>query len=648
MIEIAGTCGFCNGAAAAFKKALQAVKENPGRRIVLYGRLLHNQDVIDALKEKGIVQKNSIHEFQENDILIIRAHGETKETFANLAERGLACIDCTCPKVRRIHESIAEKYKAGYCVVIIGEIVQGRLHPEVTASNSYCDNKGVIITQPEDIDAERIQEKNIFVIAQTTLNSAKFEMLSQKIQSAYPDCRVEIQNSLCGAQEKNHASSVRLAEHSDTMLVIGGAESANTAELYNKCAAVCADTRRIESRCDFYEALIKGSIDTGVNIGLTGGASTPLYIINECKQLLQFKRFYEYARARIKEKIDVYVELFLRDIHPLLERPALQFAALAQSRAAKLLRGTLVALGYKMTRKTGESYLHSIDLAASYEFFETAVLAHDDVFDKAGERRGVQTIHKKISDDYCAEYGCEQKERIAFNAASLAVCAGDWAFYFLNQMILSAYKNERCLAAVLEYFNNIVISTIKGEMLDIALPLEEQLGISHEQDIEDYVFQIDTLKTACYTTIGPLCLGLTLGGAQSAVITKMEELLACLGIAFQAKDDWLNIYGTAEQGKPLCNDISEFKMTFFYAEACKNQETKKALLDYYGKENLTNEDCETVRRIFENSGIKDAVEKIITENLEKCRALLQQIEFNHQEDRDILNGFILFLELRTR
>lgn len=367
----------------------------------------------------------------------------------------------------------------------------------------------------------------------------------------------------------------------------------------------------------------------------------------EQRQLAVFEHFYESTKEKIRKHIERYNQDLLAGNNPLLQGAVEQFTAIGASGKAKFIRGSLVALGYKITQAPGASFDHSLALAAAYELFETSILVHDDVFDQAGLRRGVPTVHEALRKKYLAGHE-DQSDLLSFNAQSIAVCMGDLGFYFLNQVILDAYWHDFHLNRVLRYFNGVVIKTIKGEMLDLALPLEERLGISHQGQLEDFVLEIDELKTAAYTTAGPLCLGLILGGAEQSDIAKFEELLRCLGIAFQIHDDWLNLYGSPEQGKPLGSDIAEFKMTLFYAEACKDAAVKQELLRYYGKDSLSPEDAAAVQAIFEKSGAREKAEKTMAGYFEKSRALLRDIPFNNQEDKDILFGFILFLESRSR
>jgi len=642
MIIVAETCGFCAGAKKAFDGAITARNENPGKRVVLFKRLLHNQDVVAALESEEIITINNKEEFKQGDVIVIRAHGETREMMEYLKDSGFAYKNCTCNKIENIHKLIWEKHNNGHKFFIIGD----KDHPEVVSSNSWCDNSAVVISSAEDVETiNNLANEKISVIAQTTFNGEKFFELSELIKRKFTSCHVEILNTLCNLTEKIQNSSVKLAAQCKTMIVIGGKDSANTKELYNKCEKACPDTRLVEAKKDFYDMIIKGNFDFNTGIGITGGASTPVEIINECKQLLLFKKFYQETRKKISCKIKEYDQILLQNNDPLFQSAIEQFAAIGESKKAKFIRGSLLMLGYRMAQGKNEDY--SLDLAAAYELFETSILVHDDVFDKAGERRDVTTVHEKIKEKYLV--GHEDKEKlITFNAQSVAVCTGDLGFFFLYQMILNAYKKDKNLVPVLQYFNDVVITTIKGELMDIVLPMEEQLRIHNTESLEEDIFKIDALKTAQYTTIGPFCLGLTLGGANRHDLEKYEKLFLYLGIAFQIKDDYLNIYGEPEQGKPIGNDISEFKMTLLYSEVCRHEEWKNKLLKYYGKDDLSLEDVETVKNIFEQTGAKEKANRVIAEYFEKCRALLPSITFKNEENREILLGFILFLELRSR
>ncbi|MDR1109017.1 MAG: 4-hydroxy-3-methylbut-2-enyl diphosphate reductase [Spirochaetaceae bacterium] len=662
MTKLSETYGMCMGAETSFAGAVKKLKEKrENGRVVVWGNLLHNKDVEKILEEKGAVifdhekdPENTRDNIRNDDTVIIRAHGETKEFIGYLKKRGIEYEDCTCINVRRVHEEIEKHHREGYAVIILGS----KNHAEIIGSNGWCENQGILISDEDDLDAlpDTIGEK-VFVIAQTTMETEKFKNLSDAIAGRYG--KVKIKNSLCGAQLKIQNDSVELAKQCDTMIVIGDKKSSNTRELFRKCKAVCPDTLQIESSGEFVKELVVNrsiAIDPGKIIGISGGASAPKSIIEECKQFIDsgkcreiaaFYDFYKTARTKIKNRMaEQNRELFSLADDAITGRIIDQFIAVNSSGKAKLLRGTLAALGYRIAQ-TNKDIEYSIDLAAAYEFFETAILVHDDVFDKSPERRGVKTIHTRNIQYYqdINQRNTLPKEEIKSAGEAAAICVGDLVFYFTSQMMVNRYHNDENFFRLFTYFNELVITTIKGELLDVVLPLEERLGITPAADIRDQVIKIDRIKTAGYTTVGPLSLGLILGGMDREHIAGLHEFAELLGITFQIQDDFLNIFGSAEQGKPCGSDIAEYKMTLFYAEACADAEVKQKLLAYYGRE-ISAAELGEVRKILEASGIKGKIKKTITGNFEKCRVLLNSLDFIKGEEKAILLGFVSYLELR--
>ena len=87
-------------------------------------------------------------------------------------------------------------------------------------------------------------------------------------------------NTICNATEQRQTEAGEIASRADAMIVIGGRHSSNTRKLYEICSEKCADTRFIQTALD----LNRDSLD-GVNcVGITAGASTPNYIIEEVQK----------------------------------------------------------------------------------------------------------------------------------------------------------------------------------------------------------------------------------------------------------------------------------------------------------------------------------------------------------------------------
>ncbi|MDR2467950.1 MAG: 4-hydroxy-3-methylbut-2-enyl diphosphate reductase [Spirochaetaceae bacterium] len=642
MIRVAATCGMCCGAKSAYstvRRLLETKKD--GGRIILYKKLLHNKDVIDDLERRGAVFTEVLPSgLEPRDIVVIRAHGETAAFFKQLKDNSINYQDCTCKKVHHIHQQIKRKYEAGCSIIIIGD----KDHAEVIGSNGWCNDTALIINSKKDIAKIKYLHDDIFIIAQTTFNEELFETLTQIITARWKSKRIEIYNSLCDAQRRIHVDAAALAKKSDVMIVLGDKASANTRELVEKCRQFCADTRQLESRLNLLHA---AKIPAhAAALGITAGASTPPETIAECKAFFEWTSYYTRVYAQIKTTIQLHTKYF-QDKNTLVNMALSKLCELTLSDKAKYIRGTLITLGYEIARgKAGAD--ESLALAAAYELLETAILVHDDVFDKAASRRGITTIHTDLDRWYAARCAGKIPPLVRHNAAvSAAICAGDIGFYSVNKFLLEHYAGSKYIMPVLALLQEIVITTIKGEMLDILLPLEARAGFLADEECEEGAVHIDIMKTASYTTIGPLVLGMMLGGAAQYDIALIKKFAVHLGLAFQLKDDLLDIFGTAVQGKPRGADIAEYKVTLVYACARKTASCREELAALYGKK-ATRKNILRVREIMTESGAYHAVEERIAHELAACKTLLSRMNCAGEREKEILAGFISFLELRDR
>ena len=312
----------------------------------------------------------------------------------------------------------------------------------------------------------------------------------------------------------------------------------------------------------------------------------------------------------------------------------------------KYLRAMLIALGY-LIKNNNDDYLA---LAMAYETFQTAILIHDDIIDNASIRRGKETIPELYKQrleglgDNSNSFNIK-KEHIS---NSMGICVGDLGFYLANKIIIDNYSNSPALCKVLSLYNKIVINTIKGEIIDVLLPFCEQYkkGISTEEN----VIEIYKLKTAWYTIIGPFSLGMTLADFTDEQIKEMEDILYNLGIAFQIKDDILGVFGNeVELGKSSSSDISEFKQTILYTYVSKNNKDKLVELSkYYGKHNLTEEDLNSVKQIFISTGALEYANNVMNKMFLESKQKLGKIDFIPEDKKSILEGFIIYLNLRNK
>lgn len=620
--------GTCAGANKAIETAYKLKKENTNKNIYIYKEILHNPYIIKELEKDNIKCIDDLKTLTKDDILIIRAHGEPKETYDYLEENNIEYYDATCTNVLKVHNIAIEKQKNGYKVIIVGK----KTHPEVIGTNGWINNEGIIIETKNDYKDLNKSDK-YFIVCQTTVSHKKLQELLNYMNEN--NISYEVENTICNAQKLIQTSSIALAEQMDIMFVIGGKESSNTKELYNLCNEV-TKTYYFSDIKDFFNFIKKEKYTLNTKIGFTGGASTPKEQIKEYANLLEFFIYYKTKLKEFETELKKINKSFLENDNVIVIDAINKF--INMNGDGKFLRGCLIDLGYKLTKN--DDYAKTLSLA--YETFETSILIHDDIIDNAHLRRNKETIHETYKDEF-KKYNVENDN----TNTSLALCIGDLGFFYTNEMITKKYKNDKNLAKLLSYYNNIVIKTIKGEIIDVALPFIEKNDKEHTLHEED-IMEIYRLKTSWYTVVGPFVLGMILGNSKAKDIETFEKVLEPLGIAFQIKDDILGIYSSKEiLGKSVYSDIEEFKQTILYSYIKINRnDLLDELLKYYGK-SITEEESKKVQELFENSGALEYATNKMNEMFNEVYTNIKLMDIK-EYTKNILLGLILFLRLREK
>ncbi len=151
--------GFCFGVSRAVDTVEDKLKEY--EKIDTLGPIVHNQDVVEDLSEKGAEVVNSLDNVN-TDSVIITAHGAGRDIHREIEEKELNLIDTTCPIVKKAQETAEDLANKGYQVVIYGE----KDHTEVRNILGWLDGKGVAILDPEK--EVPIPEGRVALLSQTT------------------------------------------------------------------------------------------------------------------------------------------------------------------------------------------------------------------------------------------------------------------------------------------------------------------------------------------------------------------------------------------------------------------------------------------------------------------------------------------------
>lgn len=277
----ASVLGFCFGVRRAVELAEKALSENPGKKVYSLGPLIHNENALSALEEKGlhILEESDIAELEEGSVVIIRAHGVAPSVTDALEKRGCKIIDATCPRVKASQKMVERYSSENDYVVLTGDINHG----EVIGIAGYAGENFSQIQDYEEAERLNIKDgdnKNVILLSQTTYSPKEFEKIENLFKSKFHN--LAVMNTICPATSERQQALLELCSQVEGVLVVGGKNSANTKRLYQTAAANCKIAAHIQSAADIPQEFF--NLKT---IGITAGASTPDEIIEDVERKLE-------------------------------------------------------------------------------------------------------------------------------------------------------------------------------------------------------------------------------------------------------------------------------------------------------------------------------------------------------------------------
>jgi len=273
-IIIAKNTGLCYGVKRALKIAQETRRRRDGR-VATLGDLIHNPQVIDDLRGRGIAAAEDLAELKDGTV-IVRSHGVSPDVYAALRKRKLEVIDATCPIVKRIQELVARLAEEGQEIIIVGN----QEHPESKGLIGYSRGRGRIVESVEQ--AERLpHKKKRAVLAQSTQDLYLFG----RVTAALIEKTAELQvfNTICHSTQTRQRATSELAAKVDALFIVGGKTSSNTRRLYEISRRILPRTHFIESADQIKPRMLHGA----KTIGISGGASTPPEAIEAAVRKIQ-------------------------------------------------------------------------------------------------------------------------------------------------------------------------------------------------------------------------------------------------------------------------------------------------------------------------------------------------------------------------
>ena len=283
-VILAESAGFCFGVQKAVETVYREAEESKDT-VYSYGAIIHNEEVVRDLTEKGVVvfededAAAKVHALpEEAGTIILRSHGVGPEVYRLCEEQKLGIVDTASAFVNKIHKIVEAENRKGRRVLIVGD----PKHPEVEGIRAWGRADTAVIRDEEEFLALQIQkDMPLSVVAQTTFRLPKFKMLVDKIRELGYD--IACFNTICNATQERQAEAKKIASEVDAMIVIGGKNSSNTRKLVEICSAVCPHTFYVRTASELDPELLAPF----QRIGITAGASTPKHIIEEVQAIVR-------------------------------------------------------------------------------------------------------------------------------------------------------------------------------------------------------------------------------------------------------------------------------------------------------------------------------------------------------------------------
>jgi 4-hydroxy-3-methylbut-2-enyl diphosphate reductase len=293
-IILAEEMGYCWGV----RRALEIIQEagDVNNPVATIGDVIHNPQVVDRLRSKGVDTAGSIEEAAARGFkrVAITAHGAGPDRTEEARQYGLELIDTTCPLVTKVQRMAQKLAKQGYTVVVYGD----SFHPEVKGIMRWSGTQRIY-------PAKKISDlpwthprgskepgavtppRKVAVVSQTTKNTTELlKFVADLTELVSPEGgEIRINNTICEPTFERQNALKKLASTVDVILAIGGRKSSNTARLAEVGNQMGVSSYHIEQVSDIQDEWLVGK----ANIGITAGASTPDAVIQSVVDALVAK-----------------------------------------------------------------------------------------------------------------------------------------------------------------------------------------------------------------------------------------------------------------------------------------------------------------------------------------------------------------------
>lgn len=285
-IEILKPSGYCSGVSNAINIALGCKKNSPNKKVVILGMLVHNEQTLIYLKNKGIEtlydENKSLLDLIDllngDEVVILTAHGHSKEIEDKLNKRNISFVDATCPFVKNTISLIKNLIDENKQIIFVGK----RNHPEANAILSISQKIFLYVINKQN-DLSNFKNKKVIIISQSTFSELEIKNEIEKINN---NCKESTYlGGICNSSSLRQNALINLKDKIDLIYIVGSKKSNNTNTLY-----LIAKKHHPNAKVLFIENLddVKNiDLENVTNIAISSGASTPQTLIDEIEEKIK-------------------------------------------------------------------------------------------------------------------------------------------------------------------------------------------------------------------------------------------------------------------------------------------------------------------------------------------------------------------------
>lgn len=318
-----------------------------------------------------------------------------------------------------------------------------------------------------------------------------------------------------------------------------------------------------------------------------------------------------YSFSQLLDKVNAHIESLDYAREPMnLYRPVQYILSLG----GKRIRPAMMLMAYNMYRDDVERIL---DPALALEIYHNFTLLHDDLMDNADVRRGEPTVHMRWD-------------------ANTAILSGDVMLTLAD--VYMSRVDDACFREVMSTFHATSVEIAEGQQYD--MDFETRTDVTEAEYIEMIRLKTSVLL-ACALKIGAI-----LGGASKEDAEHLYRLGESIGLAFQLRDDYLDVYGDPKVfGKKVGGDILCNKKTYLYINALRlADKEQRAALDYWATATdfVPEEKVAAVTAIYTALGLPEMSRAIEEQYYRRAQASLEALSVA-EDKKQVLREFMAAL-----